>query len=92
MLGCYQWQTWGDRLDSLDSMTIAMCLEHCREKEAPFAGLDKGKKCICNSELPAETQKRDEEDCSSHCTGEPGTAGWCGGHKRMTAYSVHNNP
>ena len=86
-------QTWEDRLRSQQhNMTIAGCLEYCREKEAPVAGLDNGKYCLCNSELPAETDKRDEEDCSRDCTGEPGTAGWCGGHMRMTAYSVHNNP
>ena len=88
-LGCYVYiNNWGEKITE-ENLTIEKCLGYCRERSLPLAALfGSHNVCRCRDKLPAESLKRDEEECDDSCIGDLENEGGCGGNNRMNVYFV----
>lgn len=87
-MGCYSSAGTLTKSDSFTYQSYGHCQEQCIPKSGENAqavmGLNRGSDCWCGSTLPPESDKVDEEQCNTGCTGF-GTDD-CGGRNTFSVY------
>ncbi|CAF3545623.1 unnamed protein product [Rotaria sp. Silwood1] len=74
------------------SMTIALCIKYCAERDFNFAGLQFRSECYCGNHLPTNIKREDENVdqlncCSWTCSGQLNET--CGGDLCNSIYNVN---
>ena len=77
-----------DIIEDYKFLTVDFCLNHCLGIGMKFSILDNGEYCSCSNTLPSSKNIVSNSQCSSPCSGEPGTEGKCGGFYRWNIYAV----
>lgn len=89
-LGCYGDKTHARALPDLvyisRNMTVMMCINHCRARGYPYAGLEYGEECYCGAAGSSYSLygRYWDSACQHPCTGYSNER--CGGIGRIAVY------
>ncbi|KAF7302008.1 hypothetical protein MIND_00767100 [Mycena indigotica] len=86
--GCYADNVNGRALphqQAVANATVDKCTAACKDAGYNVAGLEAGRECWCNLQLPS-TPKLNDNACATACTGN--TNQLCGGTSKLTVYSA----
>ncbi|TVY57060.1 putative fungistatic metabolite [Lachnellula suecica] len=76
----------GGTSETLNTMTVDICLNYCASSGNTYAGLEYTNECFCAQRLSALSTKLPESSCNLACTGNSSQI--CGGSLALTVYTA----
>lgn len=88
--GCYTEgiaeRALADHATSAANMTVATCVNFCKDNGSRYAGLEYSTECYCGVVIAATAAKAADGDCGMLCGGDP--LAYCGGSGRLNVYAA----
>lgn len=87
-IGCYtdstNQRTLSNAVGVIGALTIESCLAVCEARGLPYAGVEYGSECYCDSKIGTDSTLTSTGDCAMTCNGN--TSEICGGPSRLNVY------
>ncbi|KAH7364167.1 WSC domain-containing protein [Rhexocercosporidium sp. MPI-PUGE-AT-0058] len=77
------------KTESVDTLTVASCLDFCSADGYEFAGAEYTKECWCSHFLSSIAEKLDDSACDLACIGN--TTQICGGALKLSVYTLKSS-
>ncbi|RIA97316.1 WSC domain-containing protein [Glomus cerebriforme] len=76
----------GNKCETLDTITVNLCIDYCREGNFKYAGLETSNQCFCGNSYGDMERLLPSEYCSASCGGNNSQI--CGGIWALSIYEV----